>query len=67
MALRALIISAMMLLPVAASAQVLGQNAWCFVPPGSEVLFCDYTSYSSCLDANRSQVSGGVCVPRPNR
>ena len=51
-----------MLLSTVASAQVLGQGKWCFVPQGSEVLFCDYTSHSSCTDAN----AGGVCVPRPN-
>jgi hypothetical protein len=55
--MRALIISAMMLLPVTASADVLGQSAWCFVPPGSETLYCDYVAYGSCVDSNREQVT----------
>jgi hypothetical protein len=56
------------LLPTVTSAQVLGQGRWCFVPQGSEVLFCDYQSYASCLDANSSSANaGGVCVMRPSR
>ena len=59
---------ATMLLPVTASAGVLGQSPWCFVPPGSETLYCDYVAYGSCVDSNRDQVkAGGVCVPRPSR
>ena len=29
----------------------LGQNDWCYVPPQSEILFCDYVSLSSCQSA----------------
>jgi hypothetical protein len=51
---------------IPALAAILGQNSWCYNPPGSEQLFCDYVSYGSCRDAHRNE-EGGVCVPRPDR
>jgi hypothetical protein len=53
-----------LLLAVVILAGQLGQNDWCYVPPGSEQLFCDYVSLSSCQSAHAHE-QGGACVPRP--
>jgi hypothetical protein len=37
-----------MLIGVLFLAGQMGQNHWCYVPPQSEQLFCDYVSMSSC-------------------
>jgi hypothetical protein len=42
----------------------LGQNDWCYVPPQSETLFCDYVSLASCQSAHAHEPRG-ACVPRP--
>jgi hypothetical protein len=44
----------------------LGSSDWCYVPPGSEQLFCDYVSLSSCQSAHQHE-QGGACVPRPRQ
>jgi hypothetical protein len=51
------------LLAAALLAGQLGSSAWCYVPPGSETLFCDYVSLSSCQSAHEHE-QGGACVPR---
>ena len=48
---------------LAALAGQLGQSDWCYVPPQSETLFCDYVSLSSCQSAHQHK-QGGACVPR---
>ena len=42
----------------------LGQSEWCYVPPQSETLFCDYVSLSSCQSAHQDE-HGAACMPRP--
>ena len=42
----------------------LGQGAWCYVPPGSEQMFCDHTSLGACRDAHKHE-KGGACLPNP--
>jgi hypothetical protein len=39
----------------------LGQNKWCWQPASGTVMFCDYTTYSSCVSANRGK-EDGTCV-----
>ena len=53
-----------MLIAVLFLAGQLGQSEWCYVPPQSETLFCDYVSMSSCQSAHQHE-QGGACVPRP--
>jgi hypothetical protein len=47
-------------------AGVLGQGSWCWVPGTSDQLFCDYSSYSTCMANNRKK-EDGTCVPRPRK
>jgi hypothetical protein len=55
-----------MLLAIMMLAEQLGENDWCYVPPQSETLFCDYVSLSSCQSAHTHE-QDGACVPRPRR
>jgi hypothetical protein len=51
---------------LALSLPILGQGAWCVVPPGAQVLFCDYVDVTGCVAANHDAIAaGGVCVVRP--
>jgi hypothetical protein len=46
-----------------------GQSAesdWCYVPPQSDMLFCDHVSVSSCQSAHAHE-KGGARVPRPRQ
>jgi hypothetical protein len=56
------IVAALMLAATSAWANQLGQGRWCWVAAHSETMFCDYTTYGSCRDANHG--NDGVCVPR---
>jgi hypothetical protein len=41
-------------------AQSLGQNRWCWQPASSTVMFCDYTTYQSCVSSHGKEE--GTCV-----
>jgi hypothetical protein len=47
---------------LASDIPIFGDSAWCLVS-GNSVLFCDYSSYGGCHDANPD----GACVMRPSR
>jgi hypothetical protein len=44
-------------------AQQTGQSQWCWVPASSNVTFCDYSTFGSCMSANRGK-EDGTCVQR---
>ena len=45
--------------------QQTGQNQWCWVPASSNSVFCDYSTFGSCMSANQGK-EAGTCVQRGN-
>jgi hypothetical protein len=52
-----------MLLGIAVADSSLGEGRWCWQPASSTVMFCDYSSFSTCMAAN-SQKEMGACFRR---
>jgi hypothetical protein len=48
----------MMLLGIAVADSSLGQGQWCWQPASGTVMFCDFSSYSTCMAANRGKEEG---------
>jgi len=44
-------------------AQQTGQSPWCWVPATSNATFCDYSTFGSCMAANKDK-EAGTCVQR---
>lgn len=60
-----MIVMVMMLIGIGAAYAdaSLGGNQWCWQPASSTVSFCDFSTYSSCMSANRGK-EAGTCFRR---
>jgi len=54
------LIAVLLVQPISNSQQ--GQSPWCWAASSSSVVFCDYSTYDTCRDANKS--NDGTCVRR---
>jgi hypothetical protein len=48
---------------VAADNSSLGEGLWCWQPASGTVMFCDYSTFSTCMAANRGKEEG-TCFRR---